>query len=126
MKLEITKKDLAQKILREVPQHNAFYFFNSINKYSGRNAKSLVIFFNRLKTIDKASIDFHLKRRDFENWIRSTIGDTYLANEISKINESNDEEELLTQICQIIEKRLKELKQLLANEEPYIEHDDDL
>jgi hypothetical protein len=123
---EITKKDLAQKILREVPQYNAFYFFNSINRYTGGNASSLIVFLNKLKTIDKASIDFHFKRRDFENWIRSTIGDAYLANEIAKINESIEEEELLAQICQIIEKRLKELKQLLANEEPYVEHDDDL
>ena len=84
------------------------------------------MFLNKLKTIEIASIDFHFKRRDFENWIRSTIGDTHLANEISKINDSVDEEELLGQICQIIEKRLKELKQLLANEEPYVEHDDDL
>jgi hypothetical protein len=126
VKFEITKKDLAQKILREVPQYNAFYFFNSINRYCGGHASSLVVFLNKLKTIDKASIDFHFKRRDFENWIRSTIGDAYLANEIAKINESIEEEELLAQICQIIEKRLKELKQLLANEEPYVEHDDDL
>jgi hypothetical protein len=124
--LEITKKDLVQKILREVPQNNAFYFFNDISKYSGRHARSLIVFFNKLKTIDKTSVDFHFKRRDFENWIRSTIGDTYLANEIAKISESIDEEDLLTQICQIIEKRLKDLKQFLANDEPYIEHDDDL
>lgn len=126
MKFEITPKDLAQKILREVSQYNAFYFFNGINKYSGRHARSLVVFFNKLKTIDTASIDFHFKRRDFENWIRSTIGDTYLANEIAKIKESTDEEKLLAQICQIMEKRLKELRELLANEEPYVEHDDDL
>ena len=71
------------------------------------------------------SIDFHFKRGDFVNWIRSTVGDTYLANEIAKINESK-EEELLSQVCQMIEKRLSELKQLLASEEPYVEHDDDL
>jgi hypothetical protein len=126
MKIEITKKGLAQKILREVPQYNAFYFFNGINNYSGGHARSLVVFLNKLKTVDKASIDFHFKRRDFENWVRSTLGDAYLANEIAKINESIDEEDLLAQICQIIEKRLTELKQLLANEELYVEHDDDL
>jgi hypothetical protein len=126
VKLVTTKKELAQKILREVPPYNAFYFFDDIDKYSGRQARSLVVFFNNLKTIDKISIDFHFKRRDFENWIRSTIGDTYLANEIAKINESIDEEELMEQICQLIEKRLKELKQLLAKEELYVEHDDDL
>ena len=124
--MEIPTKDLAQKILREVPQYNAFYFFNEINKYSGTHARSLIVFFNKLKRIDRVSIDFHFKRRDFENWIRSTVGDTYLANEIAKIKEPINEEELLEQICQIIEKRLKDLKQLLASEELYVEHDDDL
>ena len=119
-------EDLAQKVLREVPEYNAFYFFTGINNYCGTYASSLVVFLNKLKNIEMASITFHLKRRDFENWIRSTIGDTDLANEIAKINDSFDEEELLEQTCQIIEKRLKELKQLLANEEPYVEHDDDL
>lgn len=125
VKCKITE-DLAQKFLREVPQYGAFYFFTGINNYCGSYARSLLVFVNKLKTIDKTSVDFHFKRRDFENWIRSTIGDTHLANEIAKINEPLDEEELLGQICQIIEKRLMELKQLLANEEPYIEHDDDL
>jgi hypothetical protein len=125
VKWEITE-DLAQKLLREVPQYNAFYFFTGINNYCGTYANSLLVFLNKLKTIDKASVDFHFKRRDFENWIRSTIGDANLANEIAKINESVDGDELLEQICKIIEKRLKELKQLLASEEPYVEHDDDL
>jgi hypothetical protein len=66
-----------------------------------------------------------LKRRDFENWIRSSIGDEHLANEISKIKESS-EEEILIRMCNLIEQRLKELKQLLAKEEPYVDHDDDL
>jgi ATP adenylyltransferase/5',5'''-P-1,P-4-tetraphosphate phosphorylase II len=126
LKFKITKKDRAQKILREVPQRNAFYFFNGINNYTGDHARSLVVLLNKLKTIDKESMDFHFKRRDFENWIRSTIGDDYLANEIAKITEYIDEEELLEQIYQTIEKRLRELKQFLANEEPYVEHDDDL
>ena len=121
----VTPKEVAQRILSEVPQFSAFYFFNGVNKYSGSYARSLFVFLNKMKTIDQRSIDFHFKRGDFENWIRSTIGDTYLANEISKIDECV-EDELLTQVCHLIEKRLIELKQLLASEEAYVEHDDDL
>jgi hypothetical protein len=123
---ETTPREVAQKILGDVPQYDAFYFFTGVNKYTGVYARSLVVFFNQLKTINKKSIDFHFKRGDFENWIRSTVGDTYLANEIAKINETIKEEELLAQVCQMIEKRLTELKQLLAIEESYVEHDDDL
>lgn len=125
-RLRIAPKDLAQKILSEVPAYNAFYFFNGINKYSGVSARSLIVFSNRLTSLDRKSLDFHFKRGDFENWIRSTIGDSYLANKIAKIDESFDEEQVLTQVCKIINERLKELRQLLALEEPYVEHDDDL
>jgi hypothetical protein len=125
-RLEITTKDAAQKILNEVPEYKAFYFFNGFGDYSGVYAKSLIVFSNELKRINKKSLDFHFKRGDFEKWIRTTLGDSSLANEIAKIQGHVDEEELLGQICQIIEKRLNNLKQLLANEEPYIDHDDDL
>ena len=118
---EITTKDVAHKILGEVPAYRAFYFFNDVGKYSGTYANSLIVFSNRLKNIDKKCLDFHFKRRDFEKWIKTTIGDSYLAKEISKINKSLDQDELLEQIYQIIEKRLNDLKQFLANEEPYIE-----
>jgi hypothetical protein len=123
--LETLTKDAAQKILEEVPEYRAF-FFNRVGEYSGVYAKSLTVFLNKLKKIDKKSLVFHFKQKDFEKWIRTTLGDRYLANEIAKIKRSVDENELLVQVCQIIEKRLKDLEQLLANEEPYIDHDDDL
>jgi hypothetical protein len=123
---EIISKDVAQKILTEVPRYRAFYFFEDIDRYSGICANSLIVFSNLITKIDKKSLNFHLKRRDFENWIKTTIGDTYLANQIHKIDESIDEDKLLAKVCQLVENRLTELKKLLASEEPYIEHDDDL
>jgi uncharacterized protein YaaW (UPF0174 family) len=125
-KHEFTPKDMAQKILSEVSPYKAFYFFNGVGNYSGIYARSLGVFSNKLKIIDKKSIDFHIKRSDFENWVRSTLGDKFLANEISKIDKSFDEEQLITLVCKIIDERIKELKQLLADEEPFVEHDDDL
>lgn len=123
---EPISKDDAQKILTEVAQYKAFYFFEEIDKYCGTYANSLIVFSNVLTNIDRKSLNFHFKRRDFENWIRTTIGDTFLADEINKIEESIDEDELLETVCGLVEKRLIELKKLLAAEEPYIHHDDDL
>jgi hypothetical protein len=123
---EIISKDAAQKILAEVPQYKAFYFFKDIDKYCGTYAKSLVVFSNILPKVGKESLNFHLKRKDFENWIRTTIGDTFLADEINKIDEYINEDELVEKVYRLIESRLIELKKLLASEEPYIEHDDDL
>ena len=121
-----SNKEVIEKILSKVPQYNAFYFFRGIGQYSGKFATSLLDFDHKVKTLDSDSVDFHFERGDFEKWIRTTIGDTYLADEIAKINESVKGEELLTQLCKMIEERLTELKKLLASEEHYVEHDDDL
>ena len=121
-----SKKKVVKKILSKVPQYNAFYFFRGIGQYSGKFATSLLDFNHKVKTLDGDSLDFHFERGDFEKWIRTTIGDTYLADKIAKINESVKGEELLTQMCEMIEDRLTELKKLLASKEYYVEHDDDL
>jgi hypothetical protein len=126
MKLRITTEDVAQKILNDVPRYREFYFFDDIGRYSGTYANNLIVFSNKLRNINKTCFNFHFKRGDFEKWIRTTVGDRYLADQIAKINDSVDEDELLLKVYQIVEKRLNELKQLLANEEPYIMHDDDL
>jgi hypothetical protein len=121
-----SKRKVVEKILGKVPTYNAFYFFRGIGQYSGKFATSLLDFNHKVKTLQSDSVDFHFERGDFEKWIRTTIGDTYLADKIAKINESAKGEELLTQMCTIVEKRLTELKKLLASEEHYVEHDDDL
>lgn len=120
--IEIKNKKLAQKILKEVPEFNAFYFFKDEGNYTGNYATSLIIFYNMLSKIDKESLPFHFKRGDFQNWIKIIIGDNQLANEIKKINKAVTGNELLDRLCKIIEKRLFELKQLLANEELYLDN----
>lgn len=114
---------MATKILRTVPYNNAFYFFTGIRQYSGKFAVSLSDFCQKIKRIDMKSVDFHFKRRDFQKWIRTTIGDAYLANKISRIREHVQGEELRDQIHQTVEMRLAELKKLLASEEFYVEHE---
>ena len=119
--IENSNKELAQEILREVPEFNAFYFFKDEGKYTGNYAVSLIIFYNMLSKIDKESLLFHFRRGDYQNWIKTIIGDNYLANEIKKIDKTVNGNELLENLCKIIEKRLIELKQLLANEELYLD-----
>jgi len=114
---------MATKILRTVPYNNAFYFFTGIGQYSGKFAVSLADFCQKIKRIDIKSVDFHFKRRDFQKWIRTTIGDAYLANKISRIRGQIQGEELRGQIHQTVEMRLTELKKLLASEESYVEHE---
>ena len=119
----VVSNEMATKILRTVPRNNAFYFFTYIGQYSGKFAVNLADFCQKIKRIDVKSVDFHFRRRDFQKWIRTTIGDTYLATEISKIGESIQGEELRDQIYQTVERRLTELKKQLAHEDTYVEHE---
>lgn len=118
-----TKTDIenASKILRNISYKNAFYFFTGIGEYAGEFASSLADFCNKIQTIDTKSVDFHFKRRDFEKWIRKTVGDTQLANEIKKIPKSLQGEKLRSRIYQTTNKRLTELKKILASKTKYLE-----
>ena len=107
--------ELASKILRTVPQNNAFYFFTDIGQYDGKFAVNLADFSQKVATIKVESVDFHFKRRDFEQWIRETLGDADLADEVNKISKTIQGEELRAKICQIVKRRLTELKKLLAS-----------
>lgn len=119
--MKVNNKEIASKILRTVPHDKAFYFFTGIGQYCGEFAASLADFCQKIKRIDAKSVDFHFKHRDFQKWIRTTIGDAYLANEINKIGKSFQGEELRVKLYQIIEKRLAELKRLLASQEAYLQ-----
>jgi len=114
------KQELASRILRTVSYNNAFYFCTNIGQDSGELAVSLADFCQKIETINVKSVDFHFKRGDFEKWIRGTLGDVDLANEINKINKTIQGEELRVKICQTAERRLTQLKKILAREEAYL------
>ncbi|RLI39182.1 hypothetical protein DRO69_14585, partial [Candidatus Bathyarchaeota archaeon] len=88
----------ATEVLRTLPPNEAFYFFEDIDKYTGKSASSLAEFCDMTKTIDKKSIVFHFKRRDFERWIKETLRDPKLAKRISSIKKIKSGERLRTQI----------------------------
>jgi hypothetical protein len=109
----------AIKILRMVKDEEAFYFYEDTGKPTGESAKSLSDFLEKIKTVKLESLLFHLQRKDLQNWIEKTLGDSNLARKIERISPSNDEA-LRTKIQSNIESRLKELKEasipLLVNE----------
>ena len=119
-----TDPKLASNFLRIVPANNAFYFFTDIGQYTNRCSTCLADFCNAIRTIDAKSVEFHFKRGDFAIWIRETLGDNELANEINKVSKTIQGEELRTTIHQTVDARLTKLKKLQANEEPYLERDE--
>ena len=118
---DVTDPKLASNILRIVPANSAFYFFTDIGQYTNRSSNYLADFCNAIRTIDVKSVEFHFKRGDFAIWIRETLGDKKLAEEIDRVSKTIQGEELRTTIYQTVDARLTKLKKLQANEEPYIE-----
>ncbi len=100
----------AAKILRTVRDQEAFYFYESVGKPTGENARNLSDFLNKAKSIKTESLTFHLQRQDFQNWIQKILGDSKLATELYKVSSSN-KEDIRTNICRIVENRIKELKE---------------
>jgi hypothetical protein len=113
---------LVKKILRTVPQNEAFYFNTDIGQYTGVYATSLDNFCKKIKFLELKSVLFHFDRNDFEKWIKGTIGDSYLAERISEIRKSVDREDYRNEIYLTITDRLSQLKRLLASEDLHIEH----
>jgi len=77
--------NLIQKILGSVVYERAFFFHEDFGKPTGELAISLSDFCNKINTIAPKSLAFHLKRGDFENWIREIIGDVELSKQIGKL-----------------------------------------
>ena len=55
---------------------------------------------------------FHFQRRDFQNWIRETLGDKELADGIDKINANLSDQNLKEALLKIVLTRFVELQTL--------------
>ncbi len=82
------KNSRNRQSLRDVPFESGFHFCTDGGYYTGISALSLCDFIEKLKTIDEDSIDFHIKRRDFQKWVRDVFGDEELAWAIDRISDS--------------------------------------
>ena len=108
VKLKVDRN--AVRILRTVKGEKAFHFFEGFGKPIGENAKSLSEFLERIGSVKLESLLFHLQRKDFQNWIKKTLGDPKLARRIGKISPLQSEEDLRTQIKTAIENHVAELR----------------
>jgi alpha-amylase len=103
-------KSTAEKILSPVPYANGFHFFTSIGVYTGETAISLEHFTKEIQTIPLESIQFHIKRGDFQEWIASILGDEELAEAIGRIEAGLSGEPLRKRILKVINARITELE----------------
>jgi len=113
--LEAVPEEKAETILREVPAERAFYFYTDYGKYTGTYARSLEEFAETLEKISVESIRFHLRRGDFQVWIRD-LGDPELAEALDSVDEPNlNDRELREEVARRVRERVKDLKAGLAS-----------
>jgi hypothetical protein len=108
------------KILRALNDKEAFYFYEDIGKPTGQSARSLPDFLEKIKSIKLESLQFHLQRKDFQNWFKETLGDAKLASRIEEIHPLKNDD-IRKEICSTVKSRMNELSKepitLLVNED---------
>lgn len=103
-------KGVASNILRSVPPQNAFYFYRAIGAPTGAAARNLTDFLGIINTIDITSLQFHLGRGDFENWVKM-LGDSTLANQLAELKVRNLRGEALrTGLADAVKTRIDNLQ----------------
>jgi hypothetical protein len=100
------------KILSTVPHDKGFHFFTDLSRNTGETATSLETFAQKLAKINADSVKFHFQRKDFQNWIQTTVGDGVLAERINHISGQLPVEDLRSELVQTVQKRISQLKLL--------------
>jgi predicted transcriptional regulator len=76
------KGKAALKAFTPVPKEMGFHFYYDIDQPTNFTAQSLEEFYRFIKQVSVNSVEFHLYRGDFENWLKEACKDAALANEI--------------------------------------------
>ena len=84
-KVYSSQKSLANHSSHHKGNLTPFYFFTDIGQYTGTHAMSLMDFYTKLRRLDTKSIDFHMNRGDFQNWIRDIGGFTSLVRDLDRL-----------------------------------------
>ena len=94
----ITEKGKAiLKAITPVPKDTAFHFYTGVGQPAGFSAESLKDFYEIVKRVAVESLDFHLYRGDFENWIKAAFEEEALADELGSLKSATLKEEELRQ-----------------------------
>jgi hypothetical protein len=73
----------ALKATVQLPDEKHFAFYICLNEPTGFSAASLIEFHDAVKKVDLASLEFHLFRGDFENWVQTSVTDATFASELA-------------------------------------------
>ena len=107
-----TTKEKAVAILAYATHDKAFHFYTTVNKPLSIHAHNLRDFPTKVDRADVTSLEFHLKRGDFEAWFK-VLGDEELGKKTALLRARNvSGEDLRKQLKCIVEQRFLELAKL--------------
>ena len=82
----VTEKGKAVlKASTPVSSEMGFHFYTGIGEPTGFTAQTLEEFYRFIKQVSADSLEFHLYRGDFENWLREVLKDSDLAEAIGNL-----------------------------------------
>jgi len=100
----------ASRILRKLPEEQAFNFFTCVGNYTGECAASFEEFLEKIKEVDIKSLEFHLYRGDFDKWIAEILEDKELAEEVLNLWDITPTRDVLRKrLVTIVSKRREKL-----------------
>jgi len=109
----ITEKGKAAlKAFTYVPEEMGFHFYFGINQPADLTSRTLQEFYKTIKQVRVDSLEFHLYRGDFENWLKEACKDTELADKIGGIKTADLKgEELRVELLKVLDAKygIKEL-----------------
>jgi predicted transcriptional regulator len=85
------------KAITPVSKDTMFHFYTKVGQPTGFSAASLKDFYEIVKRIAAESLEFHLYRGDFENWIKTALENAPLADELASLKSANLKGEELRQ-----------------------------
>ena len=107
-------KGLAEKILASVNPERAFYFYAGMGEPIGTAANSLKEFVEKVKTVQVRSLEFHLGRGDFENWVYM-LGDSELVKSLVRLRGSGlSGERLRAELFRVVQTRVRQLQRSVS------------
>ena len=95
-----------------VQEGMGFQFYNGIDWPTDINAKTLAEFYEEIKKVSVDSLEFHLYRGDFENWLKDACKEQEFAQDVSVVKDANlDGEELRAELLKVLDAKygIKEL-----------------
>jgi len=105
----ITEKGkVALKAFTPVPEEMGFHFYFGIDLPADLTSKTLQEFYRAIKQVSVGSLEFHLYRGDFENWLKEACKEPELADKIGGVKTAGLKgEELRAELLKVLDAKIR-------------------